>query len=94
MTTPLADELDAPPLAREVEAIVERFAFDGIDGPAHAALRVLLVPDIAAGLRALPVVEQLRADHTAEPWHGSDVAEICHTCRKAFPCDIAEAVAC
>lgn len=55
------------------------------DAAQYAAVRVLADTEIAAGLRALPVLAALEELHRQRRWQNSDVV-VCDHCQTGWPC--------
>ncbi len=74
-------------VADRLAAVIDRYVYSGgTHGPADAALRVLADPDVAAGLRALPVLDALRAAHQPRRWAADSNAVTC-SCGRG-DCDV------
>lgn len=81
---------DLSPIGQRIAAIVERHALDlrytyMADAAEGAAVRVLADDEIAAGLRALPVLAALDARHQPRTWVGGHTV-VCAACETAWPC--------
>lgn len=86
---PLADR---PELEQRLAAVIDRYCYaGGPHGPHNAAIRVLADPEVRAGLAALPVLNQLRADHRPRRWAADSDAVTC-TCGRG-DCQVATALA-
>lgn len=78
------------PLAAEIAALASKSLTDlrikTVDEAAvWIAVRTLAIPDIADGLRALPVLAALKERHQPRTWGDSDV-RVCDACQTAWPC--------
>lgn len=51
-----------------------------------AAMLIVNTGEVAAGLAALPVLEQLRRRHVRRPWGDRSTTVVCDACQTAWPC--------
>lgn len=86
--------MSAPEMTEVAERIADIFVRHGRDlrlprledAAIAAGYRVLAEDDIAAGLRALPVLAALDARHQPRPWAGSSTGYVCSCGAGAHPC--------
>jgi hypothetical protein len=81
-----------PETTARLAAIVNRAWLEIADNPRWydaaqwAAVRILADREIAAGIRALPVIAALDARHQPRPWAGSSTGCVCTAGCGAYPC--------
>lgn len=94
-------DVELPAVVHRVAEQIER-GFRGL-APAESVAGVIVSSgEIAAGLAALPVLEQLKARHFSRTWGGivtvegetrpvrDDRVTVCSSCNVAWPCDDAK----
>lgn len=85
---------ETPGLAAAIAEQIDRHAAD-LRITRHwqeaAAYRILAIREIADGLRAAAVVEQLAAEHQPRTWVGG-TATVCACCNTAWPCGVRQAI--